>query len=130
MCVIFTVVFVTLFTVGVIAGESGWVFNISRMYFILLFALILAVAGLLFRVKRLPLWRAYVFHFLVSAIAYYLIFIQWTGFAGNSGVTFLLILLFLILYGVYLAISLTIRRHGQQKKTDETPYQSAFSNKK
>lgn len=130
MCVIFTVIFVTLYTVGVLAGESGWVFDIKRMYMILLFALLLSVAGLLFRLKKLPLWRAYVFHFLASALSFYLIFIQWTGFAGKSGVVLLLMLLFLLIYGIYLAVSLSVRRRGIRKKNEETPYQSAFSSKK
>ena len=130
MCVIFAVIFVPLYTIGYFAVERGWVFDVGRMYMILLFAFLLSVAGLLFRVKRFPLWRAYVFHFLVSALAYYLIFIQWMGFARKSGVIFLLFLLFVVAYGVYLGVSLAVRRRGTRKKAEETPYQSAFSTKK
>ncbi len=129
-CVLFTVMFVSLYTIGVLAGRSGWLFDIGKMYMILLFAFILALCGLFFSSPKIPLWRAYLLHFLACAAAYYLIFIYWMGFSSKSGQVLLLFALFLIIYGIYFAVSLSVRRGGTRKKAEEKPYESAFSVKK
>ena len=123
-CILFTILFLSIFTLGVLADVQGWLLGLGQTYLVFLFSFVLAVSSLLLN-SRLPRAVAFLLHYAVTGAVFCFLFIFWMGNGKNAGLVGVLLLAYTILYALWLCLYLLFRRARQEKK--KPVYQSQFS---
>lgn len=102
-CVIFTVLFTFIYTLG-ISVNNEWLPTLGMLYSLLAFSLVLSAMNKYLFSNSLVLGVRILFHYIVTALAFYLLFVIASGFAKNGGSATTIMIVFSIIYALYAAI--------------------------
>lgn len=134
MCVLFTCfVFTFSLFLGVMGEASNGMFSIDRLAILLLFAFILSLANLVFKIKKLHVAVTVAIHFVLSYAGMYLcvfgIFYNTSGMSQHKDYTVGQVLVasvvFAIIYVAVIALKLLIEKKLMVKKENK-PYTKQF----
>lgn len=104
LCLYTTLITLFFYLFALITGFTTASMPICRYASILLYAALLCVAGLLFS-TRLPRLCCHLLHYSLSLLGFLLVFLLLSGIGlGNGARTFVLIVLFTLLYFILLPV--------------------------
>ena len=125
-CVIFTVFFLTFFTIGICINVPSETFGLDKAYMILLFSFLLSACSYIFRIPSIPSFACYLLHFFCCGLSCYLIFISWLGYGKNGSMTLMVLFFFAVIYAMWLGVT-AIFKGGKKKKAEKKmTYESQF----
>lgn len=127
-CIIFTCLALALYTAGMIVSGSQreWIPTLSMMYSTLAFSLLFSAVNDFAAHSRVPLVLKVLIHYAATMLIFYVLFIRWGNYSGNSSGTFLILGIFSILYAIGLLIFLMIRSVRKVQRNQSADYNQQF----
>ena len=137
-CVIFTVLFTFIYTLGVSINYE-WLPTLGMLYSLLAFSLVLSAMNKYLFSNSLVLGVRILFHYVVTALAFYLLFVVASGFLKNGGSAVTIMIVFSVIYALFAAVvsivscikpksskSCSNSKNNKKKSKKETEYKKMF----
>lgn len=129
-CVIFTCIVFAFYIFADLTNGSNNFLTLKMLFLLFLAAIWFAMTDVLLVNKNLNIFLRVSLHFISSTVGFYLIFIYLSGYAKKSSKSFILVILFAVIYILIASIALFIRHLLLKKKADNENYESIYDNKK
>lgn len=125
-CVAFTITVLVLYSAGIAfsTGEQKWIPTFSMVWMVLVFSLMVNLAGLFLRIERLNLAVRVILHYITTAVVFYFVFLLWGGFGNAGNLIIGVMLIFTVIYAVTAAIIIAIKKPWRKKEQKATEYKS------
>lgn len=125
-CVTFTVIVLALYSAGMAFSteEQKWIPTFTMVWMVLVFSLMLNLAGLLMKIERLNLAVRVILHYITIAVVFYIVFLLWGGYGDKGSLIIGLMLIFTVVYAVAMAITLCIKKPWRKREQKAADYKS------
>lgn len=127
-CLIFTIITVLTYVAGTLMSSENKAFipTLKWILLFLAFSVVLAFANLLLKSKKYSKGLCLLFHFVASAVLYFVVVVLCGGFISNGSQTLIAMALFLLIYAVFAMIFALTGNKKKIKKNKEENYSSMF----
>lgn len=131
-CVLFTILSVIVYSAAAITSGKikGLIPSLDLILMLLIFSFAVIAASLILTECTFPLAARLLIHFLVLGAVYYFLFVLWAGIASNGAQTMIALALYILLYGISIAVWSAIRAARKKKENSEKEYTSIFSSRR
>lgn len=127
-CVIFTIIISAMYLLGLVMSDSIILFvpTPSKALLMLLFSAVIGFASLLLSKEGTSVGRL-ILHVAICTAVYALVFVIGGDFSVTGGAGVIAILLFLVIYGICMAVRFAVCRKYRKKNIDSKEYKSMFN---
>ncbi|MBQ4067105.1 MAG: DUF3021 family protein [Clostridia bacterium] len=128
-CVIFTVITVISYALGLLLSgkDNPFIPTLTWIILFLIFSLVLAFANIILKNPGYSLGIRLGLHFLATASLYFVVVVLCGGFIRNGAQTLIALVLFVILYGLFAILYAILSSGKKKKKNKKEKYDSMFS---
>ena len=124
-CLINTVLVFAVAALANVFSKEGLAPKFSTVAMILVFSLCIGAAGYILSVRKISGIFRVLIHYFSLALAFYMIFVVWGGFADRSSTTLIAMVLFTIIYAVAMVVYFIVKKRSD-KRADDSEYESRF----
>ncbi len=131
-CIFYTILTLLLYTGGMLAStrEREWIPTLGMLFTVLLFSVLFAAANYSVSHTKLTGALKLLFHYGVTALIFYVLFILWGGFSSSPATVLILMLAFTLVYAIAALLVFLVRYVSGGAKNKQTKYESQFGPKK
>lgn len=124
----FTVFTLFLYILGAVfsSGTSNMIPTLRTVLIIFGFSLVLNLANMLLSSKKLSLPLRIAMHFVILALAFYVLVINASDFDMKGSTTMILMLVYAVIYAVICAIVLSVKSAVKKSKIEASEYKSIY----
>lgn len=125
-CVAFTIAVLALYSAGMAfsTGDQKWIPTFTMVWMVLLFSLLVNLAGLLLKIEKLNHAVRVILHYITTAAVFYFVFLLWGGFGNKGNLIIGVMLIFTVIYAVTAAIIIAVKKPWRKKEQKATEYKS------
>ncbi len=127
-CIFFTLIVVMFYLISNSMISSTLVLEMSGMFMLLLFSVILALCNLIFGVKKLPIVIRALIHYLIIAGIILFAFFYFTPASASFGTAMVIAAFIAVIYAISTAVVLAVSIRMKNVKSDEEEYSPQFAN--
>lgn len=128
-CVIFTVITLISYTIGMIISTSDKAFipSLKSIYVFLIFSILTACANRLLKNTKVNLAARLIVHFLACGLLFFMVAIVGGGFSKSGFATLIILAAFVVLYLIFAIIYAAIYKRKEKKENDQKRYSNVFN---
>ena len=124
----FTVVTLLLYIIGaaVSDGASNMIPTLRTILIIFGFSLVFNLANMILTAKKLHISLRITLHFVITALAFYILFINASDYNVNGSFTIVLLLIYTVVYAAICAVVLAVRSASRKTKIESSEYRPIY----
>ncbi len=128
-CVIFAIITVISYTVGMLMSSENRAFipSLKSIYIYLAFSILFSFVCNLLKSERINTALRLIIHFAISAALFFCVIVLGGGFAESGFATIVLMTAFVIVYIIFSVIYLVIAKKKERKANSNKQYSSVFN---
>ena len=124
----FTVILLILYIGGAALdhGNTNMIPTLSTVCLVLAFSFILNIANLILTVKKLHISLRVAIHYVLTAVSFFVLFINSSDYEPSSGFTIVLMLSYTAIYALICIIIAAVRSAKKRHDTETSEYKSIY----
>ena len=127
-CVIFTVIIIISYTIGMIISTEtkAYIPSLKSVYIFLLFSILFSFANNLLHSRKLNNFTKLFLHFVITGALYFSVFVLGGALSQNGFMTIVLMSFYAFFYIIFAIIYLVFIKRKESKNNDLKQYNSLY----